>query len=118
MIGEAVPLVLLPRFSSFAGENTFTTAALRVSEYAKAYVSFWRGPLKSGNFEARFQLSHDGQSWTTDSSIGTIATVDRRDEYSVDLTKRWLRMEITLSGGFGGAISCWCTGLLEKRIQD
>jgi hypothetical protein len=115
MIGEAVPLVLLPRYSSFVGENTFTTAALRVSDYAKAHVSFWRGPLKSGSFQAEFQVSHDGQTWDT---VTTVTTVDTRDEYSLTLKERWLRMEIQISGGNGPAITCWCTGLLEKRIAD
>jgi hypothetical protein len=115
MIGEAVPLVMLPRFSSFVGANTFTTAALRVSDYAKAHVSFWRGPLKSGNFSAQFEESHDGQDW--DAIGSAITTTDTRDEYSISLGKRWFRLKIQIWGGYGPAITCWCTGLLERRIQ-
>jgi hypothetical protein len=114
MIGEAVPLVLVPRFSSFAGANTFTTAALRVSDYATANVALWRGPLKTGTFSAQFEVSHDGQDWDPEGTA--ITTADDSTERSMTLTKRWLRLKIVLTGD--AAITCWCTGLLEKRIPD
>ena len=120
MIGKAVPLVLIPRYTTYVGESTFTTVPLRVSEYAKAHVTLWRGPLtgssRGGSFTAEFQVSHDGETW--ENAVTAITTVDRSDNYDITLDYRWLRVKITLSVTTGSdvGITCWATGLLERRI--
>jgi len=45
MAGELVPLVLLPRYSSYVGASTFTTIGMEVTDYANAIVNVWRGKL-------------------------------------------------------------------------
>lgn len=120
MIGKAVPLVLVPRYTTYVGESTFTTAPLRVSEYVQAHVTLWRGPLigagRGGSFTAEFQVSHDGNDW--ENAIAAVTTVNRSNAYDVPLSRRWLRLKVTLSVSTGSdvGITLWATGLLEKRI--
>lgn len=116
MSGEAVPLVLIPRYTSYVGDNTFTTVPLRVSEYAKAHITLWRGRLNFETFSAEFQVSHDTYQWQNAlSPPTTITTVDTVDNWDIDLNHRWFRIKIVLSGD---AITCWATGLLEKRVKE
>ena len=42
MAGELVPLVLLPRYSTFSGAHSFTTIGMEVSDYSSAIVNVWR----------------------------------------------------------------------------
>ena len=44
MAGRLVPLVLLPRFTSFA-EGIFQTVPMDVSDFQRAIVTVWRGPV-------------------------------------------------------------------------
>lgn len=121
MIGKAVPLVLIPRYTTYVGESTFTTAPLRVSDYAMAYFTFWRGPLTGsglgGTFKADFQLSHDGEVWVD--AITQITSVDGYDDLEITLSRRLLRVKIELAVTTGNTvgITCWATGLLERRIE-
>ncbi|MEJ2202960.1 MAG: hypothetical protein P8170_02490 [Gemmatimonadota bacterium] len=39
MAGELVPLVLIPRYTSYVGDGTFTTIAMDVTEYESAIVN-------------------------------------------------------------------------------
>ena len=39
MAGELVPLVLLPRYTTYAGADTFTSIGMDVTPYSKAIVN-------------------------------------------------------------------------------
>lgn len=120
MAGELVPLVLLPRYSSYVGQSTFTTIGMEVSEYSSAIVNVWRGKLTgtSPTFGVTFQESIDQTNWTT--CMGTSAGADPGQEteaqYTAQLSKRWFRISVAL-GGTSPAGSCWAIGFLEKREQ-
>ena len=114
MAGQTVPLVLIPRYTSYVGANTFTTAPLAVSDYAKAHVTFWRGRCP-GSFAAVFETSHDAVAWTNALGTTTITTVDTSDKWNIPLRRRWFRVRITLSTT---SITCWATGLLERRLEE
>ncbi len=128
MRGKAVPLVLIPRYTSYVGEGEYTTVPLEVSEYAKAYVTLWRGQILRSwetthvrTFRATFQGSHDAEEWV---NLGSeVTTVDTVDDHEIELTRRWFRVRILLSKGGDPTddavgITCWATGLLERRIED
>jgi hypothetical protein len=120
MAGEFVPLVLLPRYSSYVGASTFTTIGMEVSEYSAASVNVWRGKLTgtTPTFGVTFQESIDQITWTT--CTGTTPDVDPGEEtealYTATLKKRWFRIKVTL-GGTTPAGTCWAIGFLEKREQ-
>lgn len=117
MAGELVPLVLIPRYTSYLGAFAFTTIGMEVTDYEKALVNVWRGPLAgtSPTFAVTFEESTDGVTW----SICTGATpgdpgLDTETQYQPSLNKRWFRVKITLGGTNPGA-TCWGLGFLQMR---
>jgi hypothetical protein len=114
MAGQAVPLVLIPRYTSYVGANTFTTVPLAVSDYEQAHVTFWRGRCP-GSFAAVFETSHDALVWTNALGTTTITAVDTSDRWDIPLDRRWFRIRIALGTT---SITCWATGLLTRRLED
>jgi hypothetical protein len=122
MHGQLAPFVLVPRFTSFIGQENYSTAPVEVSAYAKAHVSLWRGPfigdLGTGNFGFKIQESHDAYKWTT---LAT-PTVPLNGAVlaSVDLTRRWMRLLVEMFEDLSGncALTCWATGYFEQRIPE
>jgi len=118
MAGELVPLVLLPRYTTYVGAHDFTTIAMEVTDYSSAIVNVWRGALTgtSPGFNIVFQESTDQSNWTTcgNTSPTNDPGADREAQYTPNLTKRWFRVKVTLSGT-DPAGSCWGIGFLELR---
>ena len=117
MAGELVPLVLIPRYSTYVGAHTFTTIGMEVTDYSKAIVNVWRGALSgtSPTFQVSFEESTDQSNWTvctggTASDPGS----DTEQQYTATITKRWFRIVIVL-GGTDPAVTCWAIGFLELR---
>jgi hypothetical protein len=118
MSGELTPLVLIPRYSTYVGAHTFTSIALDVTNYVKAYVSVWRGAMTgtSPTFSVSFEESTDQVNWTVCTG-GTAADpgADTEAQYTPDLKKRYFRIKVVL-GGTSPAGSCWAMGSLERRV--
>jgi len=124
MPGQLTPLVLLPRYTSYAGKPStgtlyFATIAMDVTEYSSAIVNVWRGKVVGGTTPGitfTLQESTDQLFWTT--CTGTSAGFDPGEntevQYNATLTKRWLRIIINL-GGADNVASCWAVGFLEQR---
>jgi len=119
MAGELVPLVMLPRYSTFAGGSTeFTTIAMDVTEFENAILNCWRGPLVGGgDFQLTFQESTDQTSWST--CAGTTADWDpgasTEDQVTAQLKKRWFRVKLNLTAA-SPVVTCWIVGFLEERL--
>ena len=67
MAGQQTPLVLLPRYTTYAGASTFLTLAMDVTEYSSASVNVWRGKLLGTDTPTvAFSLeeSSDQVNWT------------------------------------------------------
>lgn len=117
--GELIPLVMIPRYTTYTGADTFVTAPLEVSAYDTAILSFWTSDLAGDDTtcEAALEESHDAYSWD---QIGSPLAGDHPAVVNTrDLTKRWMRMRITLTAGNTDAfvaISCWAVGSLQKRL--
>lgn len=119
MAGELVPLVMLPRYSTFAGATTFYTIWMDVTEYQKAILNVWRGPMPTDtDFELSFEESTDQVSATSCAGVTNPVDpgVDTEDQYTPDLKKRWFRvkLKLTTAGAFP-SVSCWAVGFLERR---
>jgi hypothetical protein len=125
MAGKLEPLVLLPRFSSFAGRSFYTTPPLEVAAFAQAVVTVWRGILGpsggGGQVEFTFLESSDGVVWTA--CGGTNASGDPGEEAEyvarATLTKRWLRLRVNLTSAAPQQnnlqLTCWAVGNLVRR---
>ena len=117
MAGELVPLVLIPRYSTLVGAQSFTTVGMEVSDYSKAIVNVWRGNLigTSPTFGVVFEESVDQNNWTTCAGgSGGDPGADTEAQFSPTLSKRWFRINTTLAGT-DPAGSCWAIGFLEMR---
>ena len=120
MAGELVPLVMLPRYSTFAGATTFTTIAMDVTEYSKAILNVWRGPMSVGDgFALRCQESTDGTNWSDCVPVSPTTWpvdpgADTEAQYEAELRKRWFRVELIVTGS-DPTVSCWAVGFLERR---
>ena len=123
MAGEYVPLVLVPRFTSYLGRMSFTTVALDVSAYGRVVVTAWRGPLvgdpaQGASCVMEFQCSDDAQTWKQ--LPGTSPLLDSgHDTVSASLRHRYLRVKVTLDKTPDPevAITCWVVGHLELREE-
>jgi hypothetical protein len=118
MAGVLVPLVLIPRYTSYAGAATdFITIGMDVTDYEKAIVSFWRAPLvgTAPAIVINFEESMDQLNWTTcTGGPYTDPTAGVEGQFNPIITKRWFRVKITL-GGTGPVATCWCIGFLQQR---
>ena len=118
MAGELTPLVLLPRYTSYAGATTFTTIGMEVTDYSKALVNVWRGPLlgTAATIAFTFEESTDQTNWTTCNGITPPLDpgADTEAQYQPELNKRWFRIKVTL-GGTDPSGTCWAIGFLERR---
>jgi len=129
MKGTVEPFVLIPRYTSYVGENkedggvdnSFATVPLDVSAFSKAVLTFWRGPLLGGPgaaFSAQFESSHDGVTWFPEGAA--ITSTDTSDKHDIDLDRRWFRVRIELTENPTNetvGITCWATGNLEQRLR-
>lgn len=117
MAGELVPLVLLPRYSTYAGAGTFTTIGMEVPNYSSAIVNVWRGTIigTSGTFAVVFEESTDQLTWSTcTNGSGGDPGADTEAQYTPTLSKRWFRIKVTTTGT-DVSVSCWAIGFLEMR---
>jgi hypothetical protein len=122
--GELVPLVLIPRFTSFFGTSELATVALDVSAFAGGEATLWRGKLigAGATFELYTETSHDGIAWFGYPLGGGGAPVpwDPGDDDFVDVglafAHRWFRVRVVLTGTDPG-VTCWMTGMLEYRTD-
>jgi hypothetical protein len=117
MAGELVALVLIPRYSTYIGDTVFTTIAMDVTEFTKAIVNVWRGPLlgSAPTYALSFEESTDQVTWTTCANgTGGDPGEDTEDQYTPDLKKRWFRAKLVLAGA-GAAVTTWAIGFLEMR---
>jgi hypothetical protein len=124
-VGRVEPLVMIPRFTTYAGHNEgstkLTSVPLDVSRFSKMTVTFWRGPLLGGGsvtFSAQFESSHDADKWFAEGSA--ITTASGTTKVEIDLDRRWLRVAVELTANLPGdvvAITCWAVGSLEHRTK-
>jgi hypothetical protein len=126
MAGLYVPLVMIPRFTSYVGAGTYTTAPLEVSEYGSFVLTVWRGPLvgnpaNGAGLSLVFEQSDDAEIWSAFSGISAITTANTNSVATTDLTMRWLRARMTLtedSTNHVVAMTCWASGNLVRRERE
>jgi hypothetical protein len=120
MAGELVPLVLLPRFTTLAGEQDLYTVAMDVTAFEKALVNVWRGAMlgTTPEFRVTFQESTDQFNWFTcgNTTANYQVTASTETQFQPEFTKRWFRLKVTLVDS-GAVATCWAVGFLEERLN-
>ena len=124
MAGELVPLVMLPRYTTYAGTKPnigFTTVGMDVTEFDAAILNIWRGAMLGGGsplFKVNCEESTDQNTWTicTGTTEDTEVDEDEELQFNPELTKRWFRLRIEISGT-APVVSCWGVGFLVQRLR-
>jgi hypothetical protein len=116
--GPLVPIVLIPRFTSYVSSMTtlYPSNPIDVMDYVGGTVVAGRGPvLGTGGPSVTIAIdeSEDMVIWTNVVSIGLSTT---STEIDFTLTRRWMRVSVTLVGT-NPAVTCWCAGSLERRVS-
>ena len=117
LTGALVPIVLIPRFTSYIGPNAgLSSLPVDVSAYASGTIVAWRGPFvgTSPFFSIVIAESEDRVIWTNLATINLTSLTT--DQATVTLTRKWLRVTAILTGT-SIAVSSWCTGYLERRVS-
>lgn len=116
MSGVMVPLVLVPRYTTYAGPADFTTIGVDVTEYSEASIAVWRGNLAGapGTFALNFQGSLDQKTWGnllgSDQDPGALTEV----LYEFQLKLPYLRMILKLTGT-DAVVTAYACGYLRAR---
>lgn len=110
MSPDVTRIVLLPRFSTFVGAQTYTSQPVRARDFASANIAFWRTAAMgaSPTVAIAVQQSADLQLWwelETDSD----PDADAETTLSPSFTMDWMRFTLTL-GGTAPALTCWAVG--------
>jgi hypothetical protein len=121
--GELVPLVLVPRFTSYLGSAEYASVPLDVSAFSGGTATLWRGRLvgTGATFALYTETSHDGYVWSG-YPVGPGGPVpydpgdDASTEVGLAFAHRWFRVRLVL-GGTDPGVTCWLTGLLEYRTD-
>lgn len=120
MAGRSVPIVLIPRFTSYVGVGFFYTIPIPVAAYEALVLDFWHGTM-NGPTPAMYlyvEESNDGSAWTAAAAFPFIPSpyfaAASEEQFRLFLTKAWLRVGVELTGA-GTAVTCWGSGYLELR---
>ena len=122
--GKLVPIVLIPRFTSFVSVGTYSSVAIDVSGYSGGTVVAWPGPVYNSGGAApgllvKIQDSEDGDHWFDIDNINLDSVTSGELDFA--LTRRWLRASTYLhNSGMTSdpiGVTCWCTGSLESRLR-
>lgn len=127
MIGEIVPVVMIPRYTSFLGPGTYTTVPMLVSDYKSVVLEFWcgyvqaqpSGALSTATFEEAFDAELPDGAWVT---LATKTEVDQNTQSLLNLTftRRYFRVRFVLTADSNGLVgfTCWAAGSLQKRVPE
>ena len=132
MAGEFVPVVMVPRYTSYVGGgqagvsgSQYMTIGMDVSAYQSATLSVWRSKLlgSTPTLKFFFEESSDQVTWSTcantSSSGEQPASAETEYQYSPTFKKRWFRVRIELATASpypaDAAATCWVAGFFEQR---
>ena len=119
MTGALTPVVLIPRYTSFLGENEFISEAIDASMYCAGALRLWRGELKGTDTPTYLlfvETSNDKNVWVPQDVAGYDPGANDSMPITLTLTQRWLRTRVVLEGT-NPAVTCWCAGTLERRVR-
>lgn len=105
-------MILIPRFTAFAGVGTFLTAPMNVREYSRVLASFVVAATigsSAPGVAVVVQESADLEIWTDiGGDLNGAGTATR------DFGFEWIRLKLVVTGT-GPAFTCWCVGDFVRR---
>ena len=108
---RTTPVVLLGRYTTFAGNGTFYTLPINVVAFGSFEIFAWRGEMELGDsFTLTIEESLDQKNWT--SVIAADPGAQQEARLAADITQPWLRARVDKDTG---AITCYAYGNLFPR---
>ena len=113
---EVRKIVLLPRFTTFSGQQAFIGAPISVREFASAEIGLWVGNAigTSPGFTMVVQESPDLEIWNVLSTF--TPTPGTELVKSMDFIREWIRITVTLAGT-DPAFTGWSVGNFVTRAR-
>ena len=112
-------IILLPRFTTLAGEGNFTTQAMNVAAYESAEISVWMGRIVGdGSVAAEIEESTDRVVWSLCAGTSSVGMIPLTEELlTPDFSKAWMRLKMLLSAGIDASpiATVWAAGFANKR---
>jgi hypothetical protein len=114
--GRSVPIVLIPRFTTFLGMGNYDSEPIPVAEYAAAVITVWRGFLigTSPGFAVHFFEANDNTLWAPCPGSSGDPGTNIEAVFTATLSKAWMFVRVVLAGTGAGA-TCWAEGFMELR---
>ena len=101
MSGRTVPLLLVPRFTTYVREGEFASMGIDIAPFASAVVHAWRGKLigTTPSVSFRFEESMERDSWSTcDGGSAFSPSEGVVETKTLAFRKRFLRVVVALAG--------------------
>jgi hypothetical protein len=117
MPGRSVPVVIVPRWTTFSGPGDFFSMPLAISAYDRLVLSYMRGNLvgTTPGLLLLCQESNDLDAWTDCGGSTPSSSVPFvEDQFTFDLTKAWLRFGVSPVGA-STSVTCYAMGFFELR---
>lgn len=110
-------IVLIPRFTTFVGAQTFYTVPINVRDYHQVNVSTFAGVGigSSPTIEVDVEDSPDLKFWSVHTDVSPTPGSESTPATLV-LKREWLRLKVTL-GGTNPAFSSWAVGDFVMRAR-
>lgn len=114
MADDVQKVILLPRFSSFAGSQVFRTLPMNVRAFSGANITAWCGAMfgSAMSISITVEESPDLLIWESlGVSLTPAAGGEDTDKY--EFTKQWIRLGVSVGGGGpvnGPGATCWAVG--------
>lgn len=116
MAGQNVPIVLIPRYTTYVGTGDFRTIPIPVSAYEALVLNFINGNMiGSGTVILSCQETNDLQTWTAcTGDTPAVPSPFQEIQWRFNVSKAWLRFTVSLNGNNIG-FTCAAQGFFEKR---
>ncbi len=112
-----IPIVLIGRYTTFAGQTTYSTVPIEVSAYESIEVFAWRAAMADVNwtFQLSVEESTDLVAWTQ--VAGGTLLPESETRYAGPISRGWLRAVVDLAGSVGDfpVVTCYLVGQLVRR---
>lgn len=112
-------IILLPRFTTLAGEENFATQGMNVSAYESAEISIWMGRIVGeGTVTAEIEESTDGVVWSACAGTSSSGLTPQTEVVlTPSFSKAWMRLVVKLIPGvdLSPIITMWALGFADKR---
>ena len=117
-LNTTIPVVLLGRYTTIAGEGDFTSVPISVAGYSKIELTVWRGEFADAGYGYRLALEESMDQDTWEELAVITPTSAGETPITEDLSRSWLRVIVNLaqSGSDFPVIATYAVGLLIARL--